>query len=55
MVYEGDDILFGLLFSYKNCYWIDLKDIVSGVYFFDRGIVNYMMVLLDSYEIINDS
>ncbi|MEC7471688.1 MAG: hypothetical protein VYC51_17690, partial [Pseudomonadota bacterium] len=54
-VYEGDDTLFGLLLSYKNRYRIDLKDIASGAYPLDRGTANYMMALLDSYEITNDS
>lgn len=53
-VYEGDDTLFGLLLSYKNRYRIDLKDISSGAYPLDRGTANYMMALLDSYEITND-
>lgn len=53
-VYEGDDTLFGLLLSYKNRYRIDLKNISTGTYPLDRGTANYMMALLDSFEITND-
>lgn len=50
-VYEGDNTLFGLLLQFKNRYRKDLKDIASGSYPFDRGTANYMIALLDSFEL----
>lgn len=54
-VYEGDGTLFGLLLQFKNRHRRDLKQVASGSYPFDRGTANYMVALMDSYELTGNS
>lgn len=54
-VYESDGTLFGLLLQFKNRHRKDLKQFTTGQYPFDRGTANYMVALLDSYELTGNT
>lgn len=54
-VYESDGTLFGLLLQFKNRHRKDLKQFSTGNYPLDRGTANYMVALLDSYELTGNT
>lgn len=54
-VYESDGSLFGLLLQFKNRHRKDLKQVSTGRYPLDRGTANYMVALLDSYELTGNT
>ena len=54
-VYENDGTLFGLLLQFKNRHRKDLKQFSTGHYPLDRGTANYMVALLDSYELTGNT
>lgn len=50
-VYEGSSSLGDLLLAIKNKNRIDLKNIFTGKYPLDRGTANYIVALLDGFEL----
>jgi len=54
-IYEGSGTLFSLLIAIKNSKSrIDLKNILTGKYPFDRGTGYYMNTLMDKFQLTND-
>ena len=53
-VYEGSGTLLGILLAVKNRNRIDLKNITTGKYPFDRGTANYINALLDRYLLTHE-
>jgi hypothetical protein len=53
-VYDGDNTLFSLLLAVKNRHRKDLKNIITGTYPLDRGTANYMVALLDAYDVTGE-
>jgi hypothetical protein len=52
--YEGSGTCLELLLAFKNRHVAGLKNQFSGQYPLDRGIANYVVALLDSYELTNN-
>lgn len=50
-VYEGTGTCLGLLLAVKNRHVPYLKNPITGQYPFDRGTANYVMALLDCYQL----
>lgn len=50
-VYEGSNTLFDFALGYKNRHRKDLKNVVTGKYPLDRGTGNYLIALLDAFEL----
>ncbi len=53
-VYEGTNTCLELLLAIKNRNRIDLKNHFSGQYPFDRGTANYVIALLDCYQLTEE-
>lgn len=54
-VYEGTGGVLDYVLAYKNAdYRIDLKNVKTGQYPLDRGTGNYIVALLDSYDVTGD-
>lgn len=49
--YEGDGSFFETLLSVKNSRYGDYKNVVTGQYPLDRGTGNYIVALVDAYEV----
>lgn len=54
-VYEGSGTCLELLLAYKNRHIAGYKNHFTGQYPLDRGTANYIVALLDSYEITGKS
>ncbi|MDT0593613.1 hypothetical protein [Glaciecola petra] len=54
-VYEGSGSIFEFLLRFKNRHFGDYRNVVTNKYPFDRGSANYVIALLDSYYVSNDS
>jgi len=52
--YEGTGTCLELLLAVKNRHLLGLKDHISGQYPLDRGTANYIIALLDSYQLTQD-
>jgi len=50
-VYEGSGCLLEVLLAFKNRYQAGIKDIFCERYPLDRGTANYMVALMDCYEL----
>lgn len=50
-VYEGSNTCLELLLAFKNRHVLGLKNHFTGQYPLDRGTANYIIALLDSYEL----
>ena len=53
-VYEGSGTCLELLLAFRNRQVAGLKNHFSGQYPLDRGVANYVVALLDSYELTNN-
>ncbi len=53
--YEGTDTCLELLLAVKNRNQPGLKNQLNGQYPFDRGTANYVVALLDSYQLTQES
>lgn len=53
-VYEGSNTFFDFLLGIKNKHRIDLKNLFTGQYPLDRGTGNYIVALLDSFELTGE-
>lgn len=53
-VYEGSGTCFELLLALKNRHVVGLKNHFTGQYPLDRGTANYLIALIDSYELSQD-
>lgn len=52
-VYEGTNTVFDNLLKIKNRHIPGLKNVLTGQYPLDRGTGNYIVALLDAYEVTN--
>ena len=52
-VYEGSNTVFDNLLKIKNRHIPGYKDVLTGQYPLDRGTGNYIVALLDAYEVSN--
>lgn len=53
-VYEGSGTCIELLLAFKNRHLAGIKNHFTGQYPLDRGTANYLVALLDSYELTQD-
>ncbi|MEP1551449.1 hypothetical protein [Paraglaciecola sp.] len=53
-VYEGSGTCLELLLAFKNRHLSGIKNHFTGLYPLDRGTANYLVALLDSYELTKD-